>query len=116
MLAKSKPLSRAARTVVSTGFQDVPDLYDVGTAVSSASIRPSDSCQKRACEVRLPVSSLTRCAFGSFSPLGSFSRLGISRFPPTGGAAGFSPSSENQPAIASKTPVSSPAGGEGGAA
>lgn len=84
---------------MSIGFHDAPDRYDTGDAASSASTRPSDICQNRACGVRRSASSLTRFAGGSFSPFASFSRLGTSSFPPSGGLAGpeSSPSSENQP-------------------
>ncbi|MFE3137445.1 hypothetical protein [Streptomyces scopuliridis] len=88
-----------ARTEVSIGFHDAPDRYDTGDAASSASTRPSDICQNRACGVRRSAGSLTRSACGSFLPFGSFSRLGTSSFPPAGGPSGPDSlsSSENQP-------------------
>ncbi|MEW2080666.1 hypothetical protein [Streptomyces sp. NPDC005283] len=48
VLAKSKPFAVVGLSAVSIGFQDFPDLYETGTAASSASTRPSDICQNRA--------------------------------------------------------------------
>ncbi len=107
VFAKSNPLAPVPATRVSIAFQDLPagSWYEVGAAVSSASTRPSDSCQKRAAGVRREVSSLTRSAFGAFFPLGSFCRSATPR-PPYDGGSGFSSSSSpSQSETVSKTPL-----------
>lgn len=112
VLANSKSFAFDARTVVSTDFQVAfvpePDRYDSGTAESSASMRPSDNCQNRAFAVRLPVSSLTRLAFGSLLGQEAFSRSAIPNSSWDGGLSSSLPSSANQLLTVSTIPLPSP--------